>query len=131
MILGAKSNSVLPLFVVLNGRTFAESLHVNADSNQTVEDLRILVKNAIPHNPTFSNLQSLEAEKLTLWRAVLPHPRTKTDTTLVFVGAEIILLDALKKKCKLLPCQILGDIFDVANYFPTGGMMIIVLEPEV
>ncbi|KAG0274325.1 hypothetical protein BGZ95_009907 [Linnemannia exigua] len=123
-------NSVFPLFIVLNGRTFAESLHVNATSNQTVEDLKVLVRNAIPQYPAFSDLQSLEADKLTLWRAVLPHPRTDTKTTLAFVGAEIVWLDALRKKRKLLPGQILGDIFGGTNYFPVGGMMILVLEPE-
>ncbi|KAF9120441.1 hypothetical protein BGW39_011377 [Mortierella sp. 14UC] len=120
-------NLILPLFVVLNGKTFPDSL-VDANTMQSVSELRILVKNTIFTNFDLGNdLRNLDAEDFILWRVVFPHPRS--NPTIMSVGAQVIQLDTLRKKRKLLAGELVGDVLGGTNYFPTGGMLLLVIEP--
>ncbi|KAG0378488.1 hypothetical protein BGX24_003700 [Mortierella sp. AD032] len=122
----------LALFAVLNGKTVNQALTIDIPMSRTINDLRDMIKVQIPLDPHYDDckhLHNLPVERMTLWRAVLPHPDHWPG--LKAMGDEAVVLNKCKTKVQLGLDGLVCDVFTRENYSPKDGMMFVVLEFDV
>jgi hypothetical protein len=95
----------------------------------TIKDLRQLTKEKMAKDPNHEDCCDIPAEKLILWRAVLPHPPYYPGQTAL--ANERVYLEKIDIKDQLGLDEKIADVFTRENYSPREGVMLVVFEIDI
>ncbi|KAF9117232.1 hypothetical protein BGW39_002421 [Mortierella sp. 14UC] len=120
------TDHLMSFFVLLNGKRFNQFMLIDIRESKTIKDLRQLTKKRMTENPIYAEYHHIPVERLTFWRAVLPHPPYYPGQTAL--ANELLHLEKISVKYQLGLDEKIEDSFTREKYSPRGGVMLVVFE---